>query len=83
MEQHDSSEFVITLADRLRKAASVAGYTNTEMAEKLAVSRHTVARWLNESSRPSMGYIRAWSQATGAPLDWLLDDDKDDQADVA
>ena len=77
------SDFTFTLADRMRKAITVAGLAQSDIARHLGVDPRTVTRWLNGHSRPSIGYLRAWAQVTEAPLDWLMVGDQDDQADVA
>lgn len=58
-------------SDRLRKAREVAGLSQSELAERMGISRRTISR--NESGdftlrRPQM---IAWAMATGVSLEWL------------
>ena len=77
-----SADLRFTLGDRMRKSMQVAGITSAGMSDRMHVAPQTVARWIRDASRPTMGNIIAWSTITGVPVDWLLKDE-DDQADVA
>jgi transcriptional regulator with XRE-family HTH domain len=63
----------ITLGDRLRRARLDAGLDKVRLAELTGISRNSVANYESGRSRPRLPQVIAWSQATGAPLDWLLD----------
>ncbi len=83
MEHTDASPYAFTLGDRMRKAAEVAGLTNTDIADQLGVERRTPARWIAGRTSPSMRTLMAWAKVTGAPLEWLLEGDQARRADVA
>ena len=60
-----------TLADRLRKAREFAGFEQTELAERMQVSRQTISSAENSHTRPSRGSLLLWAMATGTNLQWL------------
>lgn len=49
----------------MRKALREAHVPVQDMADYLGVSRNTVSRWINGA------VLRAWSQRTGVPYEWL------------
>ena len=59
------------LADRLRKSLRDADISVGDMAERFGVSRNTVGAWLNGRNTPGPLALRAWSQETGVPVEWL------------
>ena len=61
-----------TLGDRLRKSREDAGLSQAQLAEALAVSRNTIGNAETGARRPLPITIRAWADATGVPLPWLL-----------
>lgn len=61
-----------TLSDRLRKAREDAGLSQQQLADRLAVSRNTVGNAETGARRPLPITIKAWADATGVPLPWLL-----------
>lgn len=73
MEQHTDTLNPLdwTLGDRLAKARRMAGISSEEMAERLIRTRSTVSNYEHDRTRPTLAVLRAWSEATGAPLDWL------------
>ena len=77
------AELRFTLGDRMRKAMLVAGISSSAMAERFGVTPQTISRWFSSQTRPKMGLIIGWAEVTNVPLDWLLTDEQDDQADVA
>lgn len=60
------------MADRLRKARETAGLTQTEMAERLSVSRSTVVNYEQRHTRPLAAIRKAWADACGVSDEWLL-----------
>lgn len=62
---------VWTLGDRLRKAREDAGLSQAELAALLEVSRNTIGNAELGERVPLPITMRAWSLATGVPLEWL------------
>ena len=60
-----------TINDRLRKAREIAGLEQSELADRMGVSRGTVGN--NESGKVSVRpiTIKAWALATGVDAHWL------------
>lgn len=67
----EQSPWSFGLSDRLAKAMSVAGMSNSEMADALDVSRNTITNYTSGRTKPSRLQIREWAVRTGAPLEWL------------
>lgn len=61
-----------TLGDRLRKAREDAGLSQVELALSIGVSRGTIGNAELDDRRPLPITLRAWADATGVPLEWLL-----------
>ena len=70
-----------SLGDRLRKARTEAGYTTSQFAKRLGLSRTTVSQWENGRAVPRRGFVIAWALlcAGGMPaearelLTWLTE----------
>lgn len=62
---------VWTLGDRLRKAREDAGLSQAELAAAISVSRNTVGNAELGERVPLAITLRAWSEVTGVPLEWL------------
>lgn len=63
--------FEFDLADRMRKALRVSGWSVQRIADCIGVSRNTVSSWLNGRSVPNEDQLYLWSVYTRAPLEWL------------
>lgn len=63
--------FEFDLADRMRKALRVSGWSVQEIASRMGVSRNTVSSWLGGRSVPSEEQLTVWAAYTRAPLEWL------------
>ena len=60
------------LASRLRSARRSAGYTQSELARRLQVSRSAVAQWESEAgSDPSAGNLGRLAQTLDCSFEWL------------
>ncbi len=57
--------------DWMRKALTVHGLTNKEMAEYLEVDAATVSRWINGKQPANKQTLRLWALRTGVPLSYL------------
>ncbi|WP_423243330.1 helix-turn-helix domain-containing protein [Actinomyces lilanjuaniae] len=61
-----------TIYDRLRKAREVSGLDQTELAERIGVSRTSVSSYeAGRIARPRKIVLNAWGLATGVPVQWL------------
>lgn len=59
------------MGDRLRKAREQTGMGQGRFAEVLGIARNTVSRSELGQTHPHRLVLRAWSEATGVPLEWL------------
>jgi transcriptional regulator with XRE-family HTH domain len=60
------------LADRLRKAREWAGLEQTELADRMGVSRGTVSNAETRARTVRRITVNAWARVTGVPVEWLL-----------
>ncbi|MBX3711908.1 MAG: helix-turn-helix transcriptional regulator [Lysobacter sp.] len=61
-----------TLDNRIRRARTLAGLTQAELAQLVGVQRGAVAQWESPNgSLPSMDHLIAIAQHTGVHLEWL------------
>lgn len=60
-----------TIGDRMLKARTVAGLTQTELADYLGMSRVSLSRYETGHNRPPLTVLRLWALRCGVPLDWL------------
>ncbi|MBR6880258.1 MAG: helix-turn-helix domain-containing protein [Clostridiales bacterium] len=66
----------MTLADKLKEARKNAGLTQTELAEKLCVSRQAVTKWETGNGIPDIDNLKAISNVLDVSIDYLLDDEE-------
>lgn len=67
----DPSPLEFDLTDRLTKSLKVSGLKVEELANRLGVSRATIANWTSGRTRPRKNDLRAWAAETAVPLQWL------------
>jgi transcriptional regulator with XRE-family HTH domain len=61
-----------TLDNRIRRARTLAGLTQAELAHRVGVQRGAVAQWESPNgSLPSMDHLIAIALHTGICLEWL------------
>lgn len=62
-----------TIAERLQLARAINGFEAQELAERLGISRSTVANYESRwwSSRRSPAYLKAWARECGVDQEWL------------
>lgn len=66
-------EPAFTLGDRLHKARTTAGLSQSELADVMGVSTRTVSRYEGDDlDRPRRIVLRAWALACGVSYDWLV-----------
>ena len=63
----------ITVAHRLRIARETAGMEQTQLAETMGVSRGNISNAENGRTNPRRVVVKAWSNATGVSIEWILD----------
>lgn len=64
----------MTFGEKLKQARKNAGYSQEELAEKLAVSRSAVAKWETDKGMPDISNIKSIAQLLNISIDYLLDD---------
>lgn len=67
------------LKDKLYTLRKKKGYTQSELAEMLDVSRQSVSHWELGTIRPSTLRLKKLSELYSVPLEILLDDEADVQ----
>lgn len=60
-----------TIGDRLRKARETADIGPTEMADRIGISRNSVANYEHGRTKPRTIVLNAWALATGVAREWL------------
>lgn len=66
------------LDDKLQQLRKCKGLTQADLAEKLEVSRQSISSWEVGSITPSVERLKALSRLYDVPLDYLLNDEKED-----
>lgn len=69
----------MTLNKKLACLRKKEGLSQAEVSEKLDVSRQAVSRWEAGESRPSTENLQALSKLYNVPLEYLLDEGKEDR----
>ena len=65
----------MTFGETLKTARIKAGYTQDELADKLAVSRSAKAKWENDRGMPDIANLKALAKALDVSVDYLLDEE--------
>ena len=65
----------MTFGETLRTARIKVGYTQDELADKLAVSRSAIAKWENDRGMPDIANLKALAKALDVSVDYLLDEE--------
>lgn len=65
----------MTFGETLKTARINAGYTQDELADKLAVSRSAIAKWENDRGMPDIASLKALAKALDVSVDYLLDEE--------
>src|SRR5690625_3923756 len=66
--------FIMTLAEKLKKARKEAGLTQEELAERMNVSRSAVAKWETDKGMPDIENLRLISSMIDVSIDYLLEE---------
>lgn len=64
----------MTFGEKLKSARLDAGYTQEELASRLAISRAAVAKWESDRGMPDVTNLKALAAALNVSIDYLLDD---------
>ena len=60
-----------TLADRLRKARELAGYSQAELATATGISQRSIIRYERGQAEPRRPELLAWATACHVKYEWL------------
>lgn len=74
---------VIGLVERIVRLRKQKGLSQTELSNKLGLSRSTVNAWERDSSQPSPEVLIELSKLFGVSIDYLLGNDKYHTIDVS
>lgn len=66
----------MTFGERFKEARAKAGFTQDELAQRLAVSRSAVAKWESDRGMPDVTNLKMIADVLGVNVDYLLDDGK-------
>ena len=64
----------MTFGERFKEARAKAGFTQDELAQKLAVSRSAVAKWESDRGMPDVTNLKMIADVRGVSVDYMLDD---------
>jgi len=65
----------MTLGEKLKQARKEAGYSQEQLAEKLAVSRSAIAKWEADKGMPDVANLKNLAQLLNVSVDYLLAED--------
>ena len=71
----------MTLAEKLKSARENAGYSQSQVAERLNISRQAVSRWENGRAYPDIDNLVVLSEIYKVSIDELLKDKSADEQD--
>ena len=61
---------------KIKKARIIAGYTQTEFAEKVGVSTGSVSQWESGATHPKVKRLKKLSDIRNVPVEELIDDEE-------
>ena len=64
----------MTLGEKIKEARKQCGFSQEQLAEKIAVSRSAVAKWEANNGLPDVDNLKALAQLLNVSVDYLLDD---------
>jgi transcriptional regulator with XRE-family HTH domain len=65
----------MTFGEKLKKARIDAGFTQSELANVLMVSRAAIAKWESDRGIPEVSNLKQIAEVLGVSIDYLLDDE--------
>lgn len=73
------------IRERIKAARKHAGLTQEKLGELIGITKSAVSMWETSNpkkyTRPTLENLKELSKLTGAPLNWLLDDDAEISSD--
>ena len=63
------------LEDKLRRAREFAGLDQSQLADRIGISRATVSNYERGLHAPRRPVLLTWALATGVELDWLVNEE--------
>ena len=72
MIDHRKEFLMHTMIERLIECRKAAGLSQTELAEKLGLSRQTISKWETGSVIPAAENLSALAKLYNVSLDWLV-----------
>lgn len=66
-------------ADRMLKALDSSGQGVSEVADRIEVSRNAVSNWIHGRNFPRPRDLRAFAEATGVQVGWIMTGEWDDE----
>lgn len=64
----------MTLGEKIREARRKCGWSQEQLAEKMAVSRSAVAKWETDKGLPDVGNLKILARLLNVSVDYLLDE---------
>ena len=64
----------MTLGEKIREARRKCGLSQEQLADKMSVSRSTIAKWETDKGLPDVGNLKLLARLLNTSLDRLLDD---------
>ncbi len=61
------------MADRMRKARTSAGLSQSDICERIGISRKSVTNYEQGDTKPLRAILNAWAEVTGVPVEWIVD----------
>ena len=64
----------MTLGEKIREARRKCGFSQEQLADKMAVSRSAVAKWETDKGLPDVGNLKILARLLNVSVDYLLDE---------
>ena len=64
----------MTLGEKMREARRKCGFSQEQLADKMAVSRSALAKWETDKGLPDVGNLKMLARILNVSVDYLLDE---------
>ena len=64
----------MTLGEKMREARRKCGFSQEQLADKMAVSRSAIAKWETDKGLPDVGNLKMLARILNVSVDYLLDE---------